>query len=624
MRRLPTLLVTAASVAACGGDTTPPERKTDPAPSARPPAAPVPPAAANVTAVPEAPTFAAHVAPLVYAECTPCHHDGGSAPFALASYDDVRDHATQIVELTATGAMPPWLPTAARGVFVGARRLDDGQRQTLARWAETGTPRGDATSEPRPPSYDSGWQLGPPDLVLDTGPAFELPADGTDVYRNFVIAVPPGPTRWVRAVEILPGDPRVVHHGVLRVDPTGTVRRADAQDPLPGFDGMVFAGARMPDGRFLGWTPGKLPTAGSDDRAFRLVGGVDFVLQLHLRPSGKVEPIEAKIGLHFASRPPRKPAVAIELMSTEIELPPGSRDVHARDSYTLPVDALINSVYPHAHYLGHHLEGWAELPDGSRRSLVEIDDWDFDWQDEYRFVTPVRLPRGSVLHMDWSYDNSADNPHNPSSPPQPVRYGAASTDEMAELILEVEPVDPAQMAILDQDYGRKWLAEQAAVVERKLVTHPDDADSHADLAAFRQLMGKSEASITSYRRAIAIDPGHVRALTELGIVLSKAGRGAEAVAQLRAATKADPDDARAHLALANALRKEGETTAAIEHYRRSIALDDSSANAHNNLGIMLEGQGDKVGAGDEFARALELQPSQTVFRKNLLRVRPGG
>ncbi|MCA9710426.1 MAG: tetratricopeptide repeat protein, partial [Myxococcales bacterium] len=537
------------------------------------------------------------------------------------AFDDVRDHATQIAELTADGTMPPWLPEPGHGRFLGDRTLDEVTRATLARWVEQGAPPGDLAAAPRPPRFSNDWQLGPPDLVLDTGAPFELPADGKDVYRNFVIPVPPGPTRFVRAVEIQPGDPKVVHHGVLRVDLTGSVRRLDAEDPAPGFDGMVFAGARMPDGRFLGWTPGKRPDPGSDARAWQLVGGTDLVLQLHLRPSGKVEPVTARVGLHFAERPPTLPALSMELSSSEIDLPAGAADVRVRDQYTVPVDVAIRSVYPHAHYLGRRIEAWVTRPDGSRHDLVLIEDWDFDWQDEYRLVQPMRLPRGSTIHMEWSFDNSAQNPHNPFSPPRHVTYGSSSTDEMAELILEVEPDDPRELAALDDHFRRKWLGDQVALQERRLAAAPDDPDLAADLGALRQLLGDTAAATAAYQRALRLDPDHLQANLELGIVLMGQDELGRAVAHLRRAVAVAPDQARSHLTLANALRKQGHDDEAIEHYRRALALDETSAQTHNNLGITLEARGDLPGALEHFTRAQALSPHTALFGKNLARVR---
>jgi Flp pilus assembly protein TadD len=604
---LPLLALVAAPLA-CGGEA--------------PPAASPTPAVARVAAptVPAEPTFAEHVAPIMYAHCSGCHHAGGPAPFSLIRHDDVRDHAAQIAEVTASGFMPPWLPRPGHGEFVGARRLDDIGRATLARWAERGAPAGDLARAPAPPVYRADWQLGAPDLVLDTGAAFELPADGKDIYRNFVIPVPPGPLRHVRALEIRPGNSRVVHHGVLRIDLGGSVRRLDAADPAPGFDGMVFAGALMPDGRFLGYTPGKLPDPGTDARAWRLPGGSDLVLQLHLRPSGKPEQVSAKLGLYFARTPATRPALAMELVNSDIDLPPGARDVHVRDEYTMPVDVAIVSVYPHAHYLGKSIEAWADLPDGSRRWLIAIDDWDFNWQDQYRLVQPLRLPRGSKIVMDWRFDNSAQNPHNQFSPPRRVVHGPASTDEMAELILEVEPEHPRDLAALDDAFRRKWMLGQVARLERTLARAPDDAEAAANLGAFRALLGEPAAAIAAYERALRGRPDDVRAHVELGILLMDGGQLERALPLLRRAASLAPTEARPHIVLANALRKHGDLAAAITHYRQAIAIDDTHAAAHNNLGIALEARGELAPAATAFARAKALDPRQPVYANNLARV----
>jgi tetratricopeptide (TPR) repeat protein len=435
--------------------------------------------------------------------------------------------------------------------------------------------------------------------------------------------VPAGPLRFVRALEIVPGNARVVHHAVLRIDRSGTVRRHDEADPGPGFDGMVFAGAQMPDGRFLGWTPGKAPDPGTDARAWRLPGGSDLVLQLHLRPTGKPETVRAKIGLHFASTPPTKAALSMELSTTAIDLPPGAKDVHARDQYTVPVDVAVTSVYPHAHYLGKSIAAWAELPDGSRKWLVKIDDWDFVWQDQYRFVRPLRLPRGSTIHMDWTFDNSADNPRNPFSPPRHVVYGSASTDEMAELILEIEPASLRDLPALDEDFRRKWLDVQRQHFERELTKRPDDPDTLANVGAMRQILDDPSGARAAYESALRVDPRHVQANLELGVVLMSQGQLDEALAHIRRAAASKPDDPRIELALGNVHRKRGEPDQAIAHYRRAIDIDDDAAEAHNNLGIVLESRGDLDGAAAAFRRATEIQPDTALFRRNLARVSGG-
>jgi tetratricopeptide (TPR) repeat protein/mono/diheme cytochrome c family protein len=569
---------------------------------------------------PGPPTFTRDVAPILFRHCGACHVDGGAAPFPLVDYDDVRDHASQIVELTASRTMPPWLPAPGVARYVGERRLTDGELSTLAKWVEAGRLEGDAADLPAPPQPVTGWRLGPPDVVLEAERAFDLPADGGDVYRNFVIEVPPEAEGWIKTIELQPGDPQVVHHAVLRVDRSGTAAARDAEDPAPGFDGMDFAGATMPDGRFLGWTPGKAPDPGQVARAFRLAAGSHIVLQVHMRASGKPQRVKPRLGVHKSDRPATRTALAMELASTDIELSPGATDVHVRDRFALPVDVFVVSVYPHAHYLGKRVEGYAELPDGSKKWLIRIDDWNFDWQDQYRLAEPIALPAGSTLVMDWTFDNGADNPHNPSSPPVAVRFGPRSTDEMAELILEIEPANPADLGRLDQAFMNGWLDRQIAYHDRTLAKAPDDADALFGKAALVARRGRNDEAIALYRRALAIAPERTAARVDLAIVRMSAGDLEGAKQELTAAIARAPDDARAHLTMGNVLRKQKQPKQAVPFLVRATELAPTSTDAWNNLGIAQEQAGDLAGAEASLRRATELAPGRVLFAENLARV----
>jgi len=346
----------------------------------------------------------------------------------------------------------------------------------------------------------------------------------------------------------------------------------------------------------------------------------DIVLQVHLRPSGKPEPIKARIGLYMSDRPATRRALAMELSSTDIELPPGANDVHVTDRYTLPVEAYVVSVYPHAHYLGKRLHGWAELPDGTKKWIAKIEDWNFDWQDQYRFAEPLRLPAGTTIAMDYSFDNSAANPHNPSSPPVHVRFGQASTDEMAELILEIEPADPQQLATLDADFMNAWVERQIRYFEKQLAKNPSDVDSLVAVAAFEARRHRLEAAIGRYDAALALEPKRASARVDLAIVLMEAEEWERARKELERALVDAPDDARAHLTLGNLLRKRKQLPEAITHLRRATELDPRSVEALNNLGITLEQDRQLPAAQVVLEQALELAPKRTLFRENLARV----
>ncbi len=569
------------------------------------------------------PTFTRDVAPIVFRHCAACHFDDGPAPFALLNYDDVRDHGSQIVEITASRTMPPWLPAAGVARYVGERHLTDGELATLAAWVDAGRLEGDPAELPATPVTPKGWRLGPPDIVLEATEAFVVPAEGKDIYRNFVIHVPPEADGWIKAVELIPGNPKVVHHAVLRVDRSGTAARRDAEDPQPGFSGMDFAGAGMPDGRFIGWTPGKAPDPGQAARAFRLIEGTDIVLQVHVRPSGKPESVRPRIGMYRSDRPATRKALAMELASSDIHLPAGAAEVHVTDRYELPVDVYVVSVYPHAHYLGKRVQGYAELPNGTKKWLVRVDDWNFDWQDQYRFAEPLALPAGSTLVMDWSFDNSAANPHNPTSPPVDVSFGQQSTDEMAELILEIEPADPAKLGELDQNFMNGWLDRQILHFERTLAKTPEDADGLLAMAALLARRGRSDDAIVSYEHGLRIAPERHEVRIDLAIALMAASQLDRARTQLDLAVAARPEDPRAALTMGNLLRKQRLYREAIGYLQRATELDPGAAETWNNLGITHELAGELPAAEQALARAVELSPRRTLFRENLGRVFAG-
>jgi len=202
-------------------------------------------------------TFTHDVAPLLYSHCVQCHRPDGDAPFSLATYEDARRHAAQIVAVTRSRYMPPWKPEAEGGPFVGERRLSDRELDTFKRWVDDGSVEGPRSAlPPLPKTSEGGWQLGTPDVVLTLAP-YTLAADGPDTFRNFVVTVPGTATLWVRGLEFRPRT-RGVHHANIRVDPTTASRQLDAADPDGGYEGLILRTADYPSGHFLGWTPGKL------------------------------------------------------------------------------------------------------------------------------------------------------------------------------------------------------------------------------------------------------------------------------------------------------------------------------------------------------------------------------
>ena len=379
-------------------------------------------------------TFSHDVAPILYRQCAGCHRAGGVAPFSLLTYQDAAKRAPLIATVTTRRSMPPWLPSTPH--FREERRLTDAEIATLAQWAAAGAPAGDLAAAPAAPHFPDGWQLGQPDLEAKMALDFDVPADGNDLYRCFVAPAAIAQDHWVRAVDMRPGNPQVVHHAILFQDISGTARKRDTGSGYDCFGTPGFLPARG----LAGWTPGSLPYQAPGDMPELLHAHADLVLQVHYHPTGRAVTDRTAVALYFTDRKPRRQAQDIPLGSSRIDIPPGDPAYKVTDHFTIPVDVDVIGINPHAHYICKEMYGYAVLPNGTRRTLLRIPEWNFNWQQEYLYAAPVRLPAGADVVMEFTYDNSVGNPRNPAHPPKRVTWGPASTDEMAGLHIAVVPV----------------------------------------------------------------------------------------------------------------------------------------------------------------------------------------
>ena len=384
----------------------------------------------------ESVTFNAHIAPIVNQRCASCHRPGQAAPFSLLSYEDVAKRAQLIQAVTQTRYMPPWHAEPGHGSFKDERRMLDAEIELIAKWVDAGTPEGQG-SPPEAPEFAAGWILGEPDLVISMEEPFTIPADGRDIYRNFAVRVPTTEDKWIRALEFRPQARTVVHHSLFKADPSGTARELDARDPEPGFRGM--GGARIQGlVNLSGWAVGGNARVFPKDAPLRLPAGSDFIFQSHFHPSGKEETEISSVAFYFTDKPATRSRLGIALppnfgTGAGINIAPGDSEFTIGESFTLPAPVELYGVTPHAHYIGKEFKSWAELPDGEEVPLIWIKDWDFAWQDMYIYEEPVVLPAGATIHARIRYDNSADNPRNPSNPPKRVFWGQGSEDEMGTI-----------------------------------------------------------------------------------------------------------------------------------------------------------------------------------------------
>ncbi|HUI81640.1 MAG TPA: tetratricopeptide repeat protein [Bryobacteraceae bacterium] len=510
------------------------------------------------------PTFARVIAPIVYQFCAPCHHPGGTGPFSLLTYEDVKKRAALIVTVTRSRYMPPWLPEPGHGDFAGELRLSPEQIRHIADWVAAGSPEGSREKAPVAPEFQDGWQLGQPDLVLDAAGSITAPASGPDTFWNFVFTPGLAIPRFVRAVEIRPGNRSAVHHANLFVDRAGAVRRTAAPDAsgFPGMDLTIMRNPYDPDGHFLFWKPGALPHVEPDGFAWRLNPGDTLVLNTHLHPVGMSEEVRPSIGLYFTDKPPTHYPLLVQLENDRaLRIPAGARDFVVSDDFRVPMAMDVLAIYPHAHYLGKLLEAFATLPDGSRKWLIRIPDWNFSWQSVFYYREPLALPKGAVISMRYHYDNSAANVRNPNHPPRMVTSGDQSTDEMAHLWLELLPRDAAD----------RHLELQEAVMRHRLEKYPHDFLANFNLGVLALARLNVSGAVAMLETAVRIEPNRADAHDLLGTALARVGRVPEAIEQFRLALAERPDFAGARLNLASALLRAGKSEEAIENYRQALA-----------------------------------------------------
>lgn len=397
-------------------------------------------------------TFHRDVLPVLQAHCQTCHRAGGAGPFSLSSYKQAVTWASDIKEYTQDHRMPPWKPTDG-GPFRDSRQMPDKDIALLAKWVDGGCPEGNAEEAPQPVKFPEGWQLGEPDLVLTPDEDMHIGASGRDHFRCFVLKTNLTEDKYIVAYEMKPGNQQVVHHSLNFFDTTGRAAKmaadekarpkdADERDSGPGYPVGMGIGffpkateikpGLPPIGAFGGWAPGQLPTRFPEGAGCWLPKEADVVLQIHYHRTGKPETDRPKLGIYFAKKPVAKQwqTITVPGLTPLSFIPSGSNNWTTKGSMWISTDADIHSVMPHMHLIGKSVRVTMHLPDGSARTLVDVPEWDYNWQETYWFKDPIRAPAGTRFDIEAVFDNSAKNPHNPSTPPKTVWYGEQTTNEM--------------------------------------------------------------------------------------------------------------------------------------------------------------------------------------------------
>lgn len=568
-----------------------------------------PPAPTNVT-------YTKDIAPILFANCVACHRDGEVAPFPLFTYADAQKHAKEIGEETLERHMPPWLPESGEFPIEGDRRLRQDQIDLIQQWLKSGMPEGNPADLPKAPVFPGGWQFGQPDLIVSAAKPFTLKPSTRDVYRNLVMRVPIDSTKFVRAVELRTGG-APIHHAVIRVDRSTTSRRRDGRDGQPGFEGMSREGAQDPGGHFIGWSPGRGPIVSPKEMPWRLDRGADIVIEVHLIPGDEPITVQPTIALFLTDTPPTKSPLTVRMGTQIIDIPAGAKDYAISDSYTLPVAVDLLSVMPHAHYLGKEMIVTAAIPGGTTKTLLHIKRWEFHWQQNYRYLTPIALPAGTTIALKFSFDNSDENPENPMHPPVRVQFGPNSTDEMAELGLQLMPRSVPDAERIYRDFNARADKSNLELAEKQVRDDPKNPDHLEYLGSLYLASGRTADAVTLLENAIRINDKTADAHNDLGNALMAQNRLAEALTHFRRAAAQTPRDERVFYNLGNALDKLNKPGEAVAAYTRALAINPEFTDAHVNLGSLLFARGRAKDALPHFQRAVELEPTSAQLLNNM-------
>ena len=387
----------------------------------------------------DGPTYSKEVVRIFQQHCQTCHHEGDIAPFNLTSYAEAKPYAAMIKIMTRTRQMPPWKATTGCGEFADARVLPQSDIDTIAKWVDNGAPEGDPSDLPPPLEFGDGWALGQPDHVFKYPEAYTPPAEG-DMYRCFTIPTNLGGDSYVSAIDIRPGDAETVHHVIAYLDYGSDSVRLDEADAGPGYTSFGGPGFSNP-GTLGGWAPGSRPIVLPENVALALPANARIVLQIHYHPHhGAPGPDQTEIALYMAERKPEKLLRILPLLNTDFTIPPNDPNYRVDAVWPIltPVPMHVWVIAPHMHLLGRKMQVEATvLATGEKKCLINIDDWDFNWQGMYRYQEPVALPTGTRLSLTSYFDNSSNNAKNPNSPPKPVSWGEATTDEMCIAFLGI-------------------------------------------------------------------------------------------------------------------------------------------------------------------------------------------
>lgn len=383
------------------------------------------------------PVYYEHIEPIIHRNCTPCHQPGQAGPFSLVTYDDVAAKGEFIAEVTKSRYMPPWKADAAFQQYRNVRRLTDGEISLLQDWVKAGMPKGKGkrTQYLRPADMPER-----PDLSISLPTPYMIPTTGIDDFRFFNVPTKLDRDRYIRKIEFRPGNKRLVHHSRLMTDTTHKVRDIDG---LSANDPRVNQFEKYPpvDKFLYGWVPGNFAIEFPRGTGKKLHRDTDLIMNIHYSPNRRDNQTDqSTVNFFFTEEDSLREVFSLAIAEENITngpfiIPAGETKTFYSTFGPIPIDISAVAVLPHMHFLGRTFRSFAVTPDGDAIFLVKIDNWDFNWQETYQFSRLLKIPRGSTIFIEATFDNTAENPANPTIPPKTVTYGWETASEMLDMVM---------------------------------------------------------------------------------------------------------------------------------------------------------------------------------------------
>lgn len=381
----------------------------------------------------QTPTWSETIAPIIYSNCTKCHHPGGLGNSSFLDYVDVVARKNSIKYQVENKIMPPWPGDPSYRHYAEERVLEQSEIDAIVNWTNKGTPEGDKSKAPAKPVYKSNSKIGAYDLKVKI-PTYTSTATTDDIYRCFSIPTNLPANKYIAAVEIIPGNSKIVHHVLVFQDTTATTDNLDKADPLPGYTN--FGGTGSNNSVLIApYVPGAEPVIFPTGTGVKMYKNARIILQIHYPAGTNTEIDSTSLLIRFTTQPSvREVFIAPILNHGNISNGPF---VIAKDqvktfyqSYTVPVNVTLLSIMPHMHLIGKSIKVFSKPISGDTVPLVRINDWNFHWQGQYRFQYLQKITAGSKVQSIVTYDNTINNPNQPSNPTKIVTVGEATNSEM--------------------------------------------------------------------------------------------------------------------------------------------------------------------------------------------------